>query len=107
HDNVAELGGLDVIGTARYPSSRLDEQLRGRAGRQGDPGGSVYFASLNDELVLSNAPDVPHGITADDATGEIDSDAAQRHIDHAQRVAEGTGLEIHRNTWRYTRLIEQ
>src|SRR5699024_5518856 len=38
HDNVAELGGLYVIGTARYPSSRLDDQLRGRAGRQGDPG---------------------------------------------------------------------
>src|SRR5699024_8331054 len=107
HDNVAELGGLYVIGTARYPSSRLDDQLRGRAGRQGDPGGSVYFASHNDELAMSNATEVPHGITADDATGEINSDAAQRHIAHAQRVAEGTDLEIHRNTWRYTRLIEQ
>lgn len=107
HDRVAELGGLYVIGTARYPSSRLDDQLRGRAGRQGDPGGSVYFASLNDELVLSNAPDVPSGITADEETGEISAEAAHRHIDHAQRVAEGTDLEVHRNTWRYTRLIEQ
>jgi len=107
HDRVAELGGLYVIGTARYPSSRLDDQLRGRAGRQGDPGGSVYFASLNDELVLSNAPEVPHGIASDEETGEINAEAAHRHIDHAQRVAEGTDLEIHRNTWRYTRLIEQ
>jgi len=107
HDRVAELGGLYVIGTARYPSSRLDDQLRGRAGRQGDPGGSVYFASLNDELVLSNAPEVPHGIASDEETGEIDAEGAHRHIDHAQRVAEGTDLEIHRNTWRYTRLIEQ
>ena len=106
-DRVAELGGLHVIGTARYPSSRLDDQLRGRAGRQGDPGGSVFFTSLNDELVLSSAPDVPGGIAADEETGEVNTEAAHRHIDHAQRVAEGTDLEIHRNTWRYTRLIER
>ncbi|OZM75223.1 accessory Sec system translocase SecA2 [Amycolatopsis antarctica] len=105
-ERVAELGGLHVIGTARYPSSRLDDQLRGRAGRQGDPGGSVYFASLNDELVLGCAPDVPEGISAEDETGEIIDEAAHRHIRHAQRVAEGVDLEIHRNTWRYTRLIE-
>ncbi|PXY32541.1 accessory Sec system translocase SecA2 [Prauserella muralis] len=105
-ERVAELGGLHVIGTARYPSSRLDDQLRGRAGRQGDPGSSVFFASLNDELVLANAPDVPEGIEADPETGEITDPAAHRQINHAQRVAEGVDLEIHRNTWRYTRLIE-
>lgn len=105
-ERVVELGGLHVIGTARYPSSRLDGQLRGRSGRQGDPGSAVFFASLNDELVLSNAPDVPDGIEADDETGEITDQVAQRHINHAQRVAEGVDLEIHRNTWRYTRLIE-
>ncbi|MFD2397089.1 accessory Sec system translocase SecA2 [Prauserella oleivorans] len=105
-ERVAELGGLHVIGTARYPSSRLDDQLRGRAGRQGDPGSSVFFASLNDELVLANAPDVPEGIEADPESGEITDPAAQRQINHAQRVAEGVDLEIHRNTWRYTRLIE-
>ena len=105
-ERVAELGGLHVIGTARYPSSRLDDQLRGRAGRQGDPGSSVFFASLNDELVLSYAPDIPDGIPADDETGEITSEHAHRQINHAQRVAEGVDLEIHRNTWRYTRLIE-
>ncbi|WP_236795979.1 accessory Sec system translocase SecA2 [Amycolatopsis sp. GM8] len=105
-ERVAELGGLHVIGTARYPSSRLDGQLRGRSGRQGDPGSAVFFASLNDELVLSNAPDVPEGIHADDESGEIEDSAAQRQINHAQRVAEGVHLEIHRNTWRYTRLIE-
>ncbi|HJQ46179.1 MAG TPA: accessory Sec system translocase SecA2 [Amycolatopsis sp.] len=105
-ERVVELGGLHVIGTARYPSSRLDGQLRGRSGRQGDPGSAVFFASLNDELVLSNAPDVPDGIHADDESGEITDGAAQRQISHAQRVAEGVHLEIHRNTWRYTRLIE-
>ncbi|WP_197321467.1 accessory Sec system translocase SecA2 [Saccharomonospora sp. NB11] len=105
-ERVAELGGLHVIGTARYPSSRLDDQLRGRAGRQGDPGSSVFFASLGDELVLAHAPDVPEGIPADDETGEITDVAAHRQLNHAQRVAEGVDLEIHRNTWRYTRLIE-
>jgi preprotein translocase subunit SecA len=106
-EEVVELGGLHVIGTARYPSSRLDGQLRGRSGRQGDPGSAIFFASLNDELVLSNAPDVPEGITDDEETGEITDNAALRQLNHAQRVAEGVDLEIHRNTWRYTRLIER
>ncbi|MFI5612295.1 accessory Sec system translocase SecA2 [Amycolatopsis sp. NPDC051903] len=106
-EEVAELGGLHVIGTARYPSSRLDGQLRGRSGRQGDPGSAIFFASLNDDLVLSNAPDIPEGIDADPETGEITDPAAVRQINHAQRVAEGVDLEIHRNTWRYTRLIER
>ncbi|WP_033295018.1 accessory Sec system translocase SecA2 [Amycolatopsis jejuensis] len=106
-EEVAELGGLHVIGTARYPSSRLDGQLRGRSGRQGDPGSAIFFASLNDDLVLSNAPDLPDGIDSDSETGEITDPAAHRQLNHAQRVAEGVDLEIHRNTWRYTRLIER
>ena len=53
---VAELGGLYVIGTGRHASSRLDDQLRGRAGRQGDPGGSVFFVSLEDELITAVRP---------------------------------------------------
>jgi preprotein translocase subunit SecA len=106
-ERVAEAGGLHVIGTARYPSSRLDDQLRGRAGRQGDPGSSVFFASLGDELVLAHAPDVPEDLGTDEETGEITDAGAHRQINHAQRVAEGVDLEIHRNTWRYTRLIER
>ncbi|MPY97840.1 MAG: accessory Sec system translocase SecA2 [Actinophytocola sp.] len=106
-EKAVELGGLYVIGTARYPSSRLDDQLRGRAGRQGDPGGSVFFASMEDDLVLAGAPDVPDGLAADEDTGEITDPAAVRHLNHAQRVVEGANQEIHRNTWRYTRLIER
>ncbi|MPY84478.1 MAG: accessory Sec system translocase SecA2 [Actinophytocola sp.] len=104
-EKAIELGGLYVIGTARYPSSRLDDQLRGRAGRQGDPGGSVFFASVEDDLVQAGAPDVPE--MAGEEDGEISDPAALRHLDHAQRVVEGANLEIHRNTWRYTRLIER
>ena len=54
---VAALGGLLVVGMGRHASSRLDDQLRGRSGRQGDPGGSVFFLSLDDELITTCAPD--------------------------------------------------
>ncbi|MDR8413003.1 accessory Sec system translocase SecA2 [Nonomuraea sp. 3-1Str] len=104
-EGVAELGGLYVIGSGRHASSRLDDQLRGRAGRQGDPGGSVFFVSMRDELVTQFA--------ADERPPAADADGVVRHrrgayiVAHAQRVAEGVNLQIHRNTWRYTRLLEQ
>ncbi|WP_220183151.1 accessory Sec system translocase SecA2 [Sphaerisporangium album] len=104
-EGVAELGGLYVIGAGRHASSRLDDQLRGRAGRQGDPGGSVFYVSLEDDLITQYAPheSLP---PADDETGVVRSKRAGYIVGHAQRVAEGTHLEIHRNTWRYTRLLE-
>jgi preprotein translocase subunit SecA len=108
HDKVADLGGLLVMGTGRYPSSRLDDQLRGRAGRQGDPGGSIMFASLADDQVIQYAPDATAGAEPDDDDdeGRLSDPTTKRFVDHAQKVAEGVQLEIHRNTWRYTRLIE-
>ncbi len=51
-EGVAELGGLHVIGTNRHESRRIDHQLRGRAGRQGDPGSSQFFISLQDDLLV-------------------------------------------------------
>jgi preprotein translocase subunit SecA len=96
---IAELGGLYVIGTGRHASSRLDHQLRGRAGRQGDPGGSVCFASMEDELILQYAPD--------EARAGVPALRAHWALGHAQRVAEGVNLEIHRNTWRYNKLVEE
>ncbi len=54
HDQVAELGGLHVVGTGRHHTQRLDNQLRGRAGRQGDPGSSVFFSSWEDDVVAAN-----------------------------------------------------
>ena len=102
---IAALGGLHVIGAGRHGSSRLDHQLRGRAGRQGDPGSSVFFASLQDELVTRHVPDArpPEEIDQDGRTADAGS---RETVDHAQRVAEGVSLEIHRNTWRYNSLIE-
>jgi preprotein translocase subunit SecA len=102
---VAELGGLYVIGTGRHDSSRLDDQLRGRAGRQGDPGGSVFFVSGEDELLTAYAPG--ESVPAADADGVVQDKRATQLVAHAQRVAEGVNLEIHRNTWRYTRLMEE
>jgi preprotein translocase subunit SecA len=109
HDKVAETGGLYVIGTGHYPSSRLDDQLRGRAGRQGDPGGSVFFSSMEDEQLVQYSPEVQLH-TFKEPPGEdglVKDKTARQYVAHAQRVAEGVELEIHRNTWRYTRLIEQ
>ena len=104
-ERVAGLGGLYVIGTGRHASVRVDDQLRGRAGRQGDPGASVFFVSMEDELVTSYAPDVaPPRETADD--GLVSDAAARRAVAHAQRAAEAASLDIHRNTWRYSKLVD-
>jgi preprotein translocase subunit SecA len=105
-DEVAALGGLLVIGTGRHESSRLDHQLSGRAGRQGDPGGSVFFASMEDDLLTQYAPDTAPPDEVDD-DGLVADDGAYWSLGHAQRVAEGVNLEIHRNTWRYNKLIEE
>jgi preprotein translocase subunit SecA len=104
-DQIAALGGLYVIGTGRHASSRLDHQLRGRSGRQGDPGSSVFFVSLEDELITSYAPDTaaPRDVAPDGWVRDARADAA---VAHAQRVADGAHLEIHRNTFRYNKLIE-
>ena len=105
-DRVAELGGLYVIGSGQHESRRVDDQLRGRAGRQGDPGGSVFFVSLEDDLIVRNASDVlpasPH-MTGD---GLVTDEQVDWAVGHAQRVAEGVNHEIHRNTWRYSVVIE-
>jgi preprotein translocase subunit SecA len=106
HDRVADLGGLYVIGTGRHAASRLDNQLRGRSGRQGDPGGSVFYVSLEDELITSYAPDAapPRDVAPD---GRVRDARADEVVGHAQRVADGANMEIHRNTFRYHQLIDE
>ncbi len=102
---VADLGGLHVVGTGRHWTERIDRQLRGRAGRQGDPGRSVFFVSMEDDLVVSyplhEAPGDP------DPDGRLDDARSRRAVRHAQRAAEAANLEIHRNTFRYSKLIEE
>ncbi|WP_137824081.1 accessory Sec system translocase SecA2 [Brevibacterium sp. 2SA] len=103
-DEVAEAGGLLVIGAGRYLSSRLDDQLRGRAGRQGDPGSSVFFTSLEDEL-LTRVPEIQRFVTEGDENGWIESKRALTLVEHAQRVAEGQNTALHRDTWRFNELM--
>ncbi|RNE49111.1 accessory Sec system translocase SecA2 [Corynebacterium alimapuense] len=104
HDDVAKLGGLAVIGTALHRTSRLDNQLRGRAGRQGDPGLSMFFVSMEDDVVVSGAAGEPITAQSDDY-GRIESGRARDFVAHCQRVTEGQLLEIHAQTWKYNQLL--
>jgi preprotein translocase subunit SecA len=105
-DEVAELGGLHVIGTGRHHTERLDNQLRGRAGRQGDPGSSVFFSSWEDDVVVAHLEPQKLPMQTDD-DGRIVGDKAAQMLEHAQRIAEGRLLDIHANTWRYNQLVAQ
>ncbi|MGV0362436.1 accessory Sec system translocase SecA2 [Corynebacterium minutissimum] len=103
-DVVVEKGGLAVLGTSRHRSSRLDNQLRGRAGRQGDPGMSVFFVSLEDDVVQQGGED--ESLSArPDADGRIESKRVSDFVAHCQRVTEGQLLEIHAQTWKYNQLL--
>jgi len=103
---VAELGGLHVVGAGRHRTERLDNQLRGRSGRQGDPGSSVFFSSWEDDVVTAHVE--PGKLPSEcDETGRITSPKSTTLLDHAQRVAEGRMLDVHANTWRYNQLIAQ
>jgi preprotein translocase subunit SecA len=106
HDAVADLGGLHVVGTGRHHTERLDNQLRGRAGRQGDPGSSVFFASWEDDVVVAHLEPEKLPMQTDD-DGRITNDKAAQLLEHAQRVAEGKLLDVHANTWRYNQLVAQ
>jgi len=90
-DGVAELGGLYVIGTNRHESRRIDNQLRGRAGRQGDPGCSRFFVSLEDDLL------VRYG---------IDNPLFRHEPDRIQRVVEGQNLQLRLFLQKYESVIE-
>jgi len=104
HANVAELGGLAVIGTSRHRTARLDNQLRGRAGRQGDPGLSLFFVSLEDDVVTSGGSGESVSAQPDDS-GLITAKRIQDFVGHCQRVTEGQLLEIHSQTWKYNQLL--
>jgi preprotein translocase subunit SecA len=106
-EQVAALGGLYVIGSGRHDSRRVDDQLRGRAGRQGDPGSSVFFVSTEDDLVVRNGQDALPPLDGAAEDGQLTDPAVERAIGHAQRVAEGISFETHRNTWRYNVVLEQ
>jgi preprotein translocase subunit SecA len=108
YERVAALGGLYVIGTNLHESRRIDDQLRGRAGRQGDPGSSHFFLSLEDELLQR------YGIA--DSFGKrwrsagraeaVDSPILRRQVAQAQRIVEGQNFDIRQTLWRYSSFVE-
>lgn len=106
HDDVAALGGLAVIGTSRHRTKRLDDQLRGRAGRQGDPGLSLFFVSLDDDVVRAGSGD-EHITARPGPGGLIEGDKVRSFVDHCQRVTEGQLLEIHAQTWKYNQILAE
>ncbi|MGH9753209.1 MAG: accessory Sec system translocase SecA2 [Blastocatellia bacterium] len=111
-ERVTALGGLYVIGTNRHESRRIDDQLRGRAGRQGDPGTSRFFVSLEDDLMTRFGIDhlIPPKIRPAPQDEPIDrpSIGAVRHeVERLQRIVEGQNYEIRKTLWRYSSLVEE
>jgi len=108
HERVGALGGLYVIGTNRHESLRIDRQLRGRAGRQGDPGSSRFFISLEDDIFehygLSRRLFARYRLERQAAA--VDNEFLRKEILHGQRVIEGRNLDIRRALWDYSTLAE-
>lgn len=106
---IAQLGGLYVIGTNLHDSRRLDDQLRGRAGRQGDPGASRFFLSLEDPLLHRYGREYPFPEPWQSAAPDkpLRGTAVPRLIAHIQRVAEGRNAERRRLLNRYADVLEQ
>lgn len=108
-DAIVALGGLYVIGTNQHESRRIDDQLRGRAGRQGDPGSSRCFISLEDDLiqrygVMTLIP-TRHRPAPQEAP--ICDPVVHRETSRAQRIIEGQNFEIRKTLWQYSSLVEE
>ncbi|GAA4971519.1 preprotein translocase subunit SecA [Kineococcus glutinatus] len=110
HDEVKELGGLYVLGTERHESRRIDNQLRGRSGRQGDPGESRFYLSLTDDLMrLFNAGLVEAFLTRAGIPDDIpiESKMVTRAIQSAQAQVEGRNFEIRKNVLKYDDVLNR
>ena len=109
-DEVKELGGLFVIGTERHESRRIDDQLRGRSGRQGDAGASQFCVSFEDELMVRFGADRAKNMLARVGFGEDESiriKALTKSIESAQRRIEGENFDIRKNLLQYDDVINK
>ncbi|MFZ5643073.1 MAG: accessory Sec system translocase SecA2 [Bacillota bacterium] len=106
---VAGLGGLYVIGTNRFESVRVDNQLRGRAGRQGDPGSSRFFISLEDDLLKRFGIDsaIPCRYRSLKQDEPLEAAVINRRIDHVQRVVNGQNFDMRKTLNKYSYILEQ
>jgi preprotein translocase subunit SecA len=110
HDEVTEVGGLYVLGTERHESRRIDNQLRGRSGRQGDPGESRFYLSLQDHLMrLFNAGLVDRVMTTAKLEDDqpIESKLVSRSIQSAQSQVEAQNFEIRKNVLKYDDVLNR
>jgi preprotein translocase subunit SecA len=107
-DTVVELGGLYVVGTNRHASRRVDLQLRGRCARQGDPGSTRFFVSLEDPLIVTYGVRdlIPARRLPAAQDAPIDDPVVAREIARAQRIIEGASYDIRHRLLRYSRLVE-
>jgi preprotein translocase subunit SecA len=109
-DEVVALGGLSVLGTNRHESRRIDDQLRGRAGRQGDPGSSRFILSLEDDLLqrcgIERLLPPKYLSEARAASGVLDHPVVRREVDRAQRIMEGQHGDIRQRLLSYWQLLE-
>lgn len=104
HEEVVSLGGLHIIGTERHESRRIDNQLRGRAGRQGDPGNSQFFISLEDDLMRlfgsENIMSLMDKLGMDDSI-PIENGLISKAIENAQRRVESRNFDIRKHVLEY------
>jgi preprotein translocase subunit SecA len=110
HDEVTETGGLYVLGTERHESRRIDNQLRGRSGRQGDPGESRFYLSLGDDLMrLFNAAMVESFLTRFNIPEDvpIESKMVSNAIRSAQTQVEAQNFEIRKNVLKYDEVLNR
>ncbi|MCJ7581095.1 MAG: accessory Sec system translocase SecA2 [Candidatus Aminicenantes bacterium] len=108
-EKVVALGGLYVIGTNRYESLRIDIQLRGRAGRQGDPGSSRFFVSLEDNLMVKFGLKNLFPKKFQDLKQEepLSNPLVNREVARSQRVVEGQNFDVRKTLWKYSSLVEE
>ncbi|MGI6649190.1 MAG: preprotein translocase subunit SecA [Bacillota bacterium] len=110
HRAVVAAGGLCIIGTERHEARRIDNQLRGRSGRQGDPGASQFFISLEDDLMRLFGSDAISGIMdrlgMDDST-PIEHSLISRSIENAQRKVESRNFDLRKNVLQYDDVMNQ
>ena len=104
HDKVIELGGVHIIGTERHEARRIDNQLRGRSGRQGDPGSSRFYLSLEDDLMRifgsENISGLMHKLGMEEGV-PIESKLITRQIERAQGQVEGRNFEVRKHLLEY------
>lgn len=110
HDRVVAAGGLHILGTERHESRRIDNQLRGRAGRQGDPGSSQFFISLEDDLMRLFGGERIEGLIGRLGMEENEPLAAgmlTKQIENAQKRIESRNFEVRKNVLQYDDVMNQ